>query len=277
MEQYKNLLQELLLYGEVESQRAKLADGSELYTTVLYSQNIHFDLQDGFPLVSVKRTPFKFIREELKWFIRGENNVKSLQEKGVHIWDEWADKDGNLGGSYPGAWRNFGHHCPGDLPGFDQIGHLERLFRLHAKEGPNDPTIRRFKRNMLLVGFDPAVTDNRGPKGCHTLAQWHITMKGELHCDMYMRSVDCFLGLPFNIACYALLTELFARIGGLTTGKLVITMGNCHFYNNHVEGIKEILRREPKPMGTLRVVFGGKEDDRSVADWEAKVDGYTYH
>ena len=269
MRAYKDLLEDVLLNGEVESQRA-LVKGEEVTTKVLYGQDISFDLSNQrFPMVTTKRTSFKIVKEELKWFLRGENNVKSLQEKGVRIWGEWADRDGNLGGSYPGCWRDFG--------GTDQIRQLENLFRLQRKMGPSDDVIRKWKRRMILSSWNPNITDNRGPVGCHTFAQWHITMKGEIHCNMYMRSVDLFLGLPYNIACYALLTNLFAKIGGLTAGRLMITMGNAHIYSNHEESVRTLLERKIHAPPVLQVSFDEEHrDDWSILDgkWDAELLGY---
>lgn len=274
MKNYQQLLEQVMRYGEKESQRA-VVKGESVTTRVLYSQRLEFDLSVGFPMVTCKKTSMKIVREELKWFLRGENNVKSLQEVGVGIWDEWADGDGELGGSYPGCWRRFGAQVL--KTGEDQVAGLEKIMRLVAKEGLDDPIIRRNKRRMILTGWDPNIKDNRGPVGCHTLAQFHISPKGELHCDMYMRSVDLFLGLPINIASYGLLTTLLAMIGGLTPRRLVLTLGNAHVYANHEEQVWQLLDRKVFTPPTLQVSFEGRRDDWSILEggWDACLKGYV--
>ena len=277
MRQYQRLIEEILDDGEIESQRA-MVKGEQLNTKVLYNKSLEFDLRNKlFPMVTTKSTSFKIVKEELKWFIRGHNNVKTLNEKGITIWNEWADSNGDLGGSYPGCWRNFG-----GLGGTDQIRQLENLMRLHHKQGPSDETIRKWKRRMILTSWDPNIKDNKGPVGCHTLAQFSITMDGRLHCSMIMRSVDCFLGLPYNIASYALLTNLLAKIGGLHAHKLHIFMINCHLYSNHLDGCRELIRRSPYAPPVLDCHFTAPDDHRDnwsllEGNWWANLLGHQHH
>lgn len=280
MRQYQNLLEKILRYGETESQRA-LVKGEMINTKVLYSERVEIPLRE-FPMVTCKKTSFKIVREELKWFLRGENNVKTLREKGVTIWDEWADINGDLGGSYPGTWRPFGgiHDSGGSgivEGGVDQLARIERIMKVHAKNGPDDSYVRKQKRRIVLISYDPTIEDNKGPVGCHSLAQWHISPRGKIHCDLFMRSVDVFLGLPYNIASYGLLTGLLGEVGDLTVGNLVITMGNCHIYNNHDDAAWTAVRRPRHQLPELVMTFEGNPDDWSILDggWDAKLEGYT--
>ncbi len=270
MRSYLNLVEAILRNGEVESQRALVA-GEQVTTKVLYNQQLQFDLdQHGrFPLVTTKKTSFKIVKEELKWFLRGSDNVNSLREKGVRIWDEWADENGNLGGSYPSTWRDFGGSC--ERKGCDQIHLLESLMKLHAVTGPDDKTIRQYKRRMILTSWDPNIKDNRGPVGCHTLSQYMITQGGKLHCTLHARSIDVFLGLPYNIASYALLTMLLAKIGNLRPGILCVNIANAHLYSNHLSGCEELITRQPfaPPWIDLAVT--------SLNDWSAELLTYDSH
>jgi thymidylate synthase len=280
MIQYKKIVHDILTRGVLEDQRA-LVNGEKVQTKAVYCQRIDINLQLGFPLLTLKRTPLRLIKEELKWFIRGEDNVTSLKSKDVNIWNEWADDAGNLGPSYPSSWRRFGgsvghqgHTC--GLAGKDQIAELEGYFRdWKESSGASDRCIRD-KRRVLLTSWNPNIRGNKGPVGCHTLAQWFpVKQEGgdKLHCHMYMRSVDVFLGLPFNIACYALLTELLARIGGLTAEGLTITMGNCHIYENHLPQCRELVHRVPKGLPRLLLDVDSLTDGK----WDASVEGYYPH
>ncbi len=275
MKNYQELLKNVLINGEIESQRA-LVNNQQVNTKVLYNQRLDYDLgKNGlFPLVTCKKTSFRIVVEELKWFLRGIDNVQSLKEQKVNIWNEWASETGHLGTSYPSTWRDFDGTW--HEKGCDQIRQLEKIMILVRKNGLDDPVVRQWKRRLLLSSWNPNITDNRGPVGCHTFAQWHLSSgvrpeglaDPRLHCTMYMRSVDLFLGLPYNIGVYALLTNIFARIAGLKPGLLTIIMGNAHLYSNSWVETGEIVRCPTFPPPILDLKVG------SVDDWEAELLGY---
>lgn len=210
-------------------------------TRTLLNQTLQFDLTKSFPLVTTKRTYWKGVVEELLWFLRGETNIKSLQEKGVHIWDEWAAPDGELGPVYGSQWRDFNHR---DI---DQI--MESIFLLRT-----DP----FSRRNIVSAWNPEVLPDTGRSPrvnalagrqalppCHTLFQLTVDNRNRLHLTLFQRSADLFLGVPFNIASYALLNHMMAKTAGLFPGTLTIHFTDCHLYMNHFEQVKELLKRAP--------------------------------
>jgi len=236
---------------------------------------MRFDLADGFPLVTTKKVHLKSIVHELLWFLRGETRVESLQAAGVRIWNEWATAEqtarfgreaGDLGPVYGHQWRNFGAsrsesgHFARD--GVDQIAHVVRQIR----ENPSS-------RRLIVTGWNPREADQVALPPCHTLFQFYVG-RGRLSCQLYQRSGDVFLGVPFNIASYALLTMMIAHVTGLAPGDFVHTFGDAHLYENHVEQARTQLARTPKPLPTMkfrrevRDIFAFEYDDFVLEGYE---------
>lgn len=206
-----------------------------------------FNLKDGFPIMTTKKVPFRWIAEELLWFLSGDTNEKTLRDKGVTIWKEWADKEhcdkfnreeGDLGPVYGYLWRNFGGRYP-QRDGIDQIARLVH----DLKTNPDS-------RRHILSGWDPREAGNVDLPPCHTLSQFYVA-NGELSCKLFARSIDAFLGLPFNIASYALLTHMMAHVCGLSVGKFIVTFGDLHIYNNHRDQVDLQLTRTPGRLPQL--------------------------
>lgn len=230
MKQYQTLLKRALNKGVYQSDRTGVG------VRALFGQSIHFSLTETFPLVTTKKIHFKSVVEELLWFLRGETNVRSLQEKNVSIWDEWADEQGNLGRIYGAQWRSWiapnGEHI-------DQIANLLKGLR----ENPHS-------RRHVLSAWNVGELDQMALPPCHCLVQFCIIHE-QLQCCVFMRSCDIFLGLPFNIASYALLTRIFASFLSIQRGKLQFFIGHAHLYENHLEQAKVQLSREPRPLPRL--------------------------
>jgi thymidylate synthase len=236
-------------------------------TVSVFGYQMRFDLSEGFPLVTTKKVHFRSVAFELLWFLRGESNVRWLQEHGVTIWDEWADEDGDLGPVYGVQWRSWptpdGRHV-------DQIAEVVRLLR-------EDPESRR----IVVSAWNVADLPRMALQPCHAFFQFHVTRpdgaaRGRLSCQLYQRSADVFLGVPFNIASYALLTHMLADQCDLAVGDLVWTGGDCHIYDNHREQVEEQLRRTPYPFPELRL----RRRPPSVFDYEFDdfdVVGYEHH
>jgi thymidylate synthase len=219
----------------------------------VFGKRIEIDLRDGFPLLTIKQTPFRLIFEELLWMLRGETNVKSLQAKNVHIWDEWADEHGNLGPIYGEQWRTCtdseGYDRRGHCEVIDQIDNLQRLLR-------NDPTSSR----MLVNAWNVAEIDKMHLPPCHFAFQCFVGGKNmnRLSLQVHQRSADVFLGLPFNIASYALLTHLLAATVGMLPHRLIWTGGDVHLYENHIEEAEKLSSLESFSMPLLQVYFPKK-------------------
>lgn len=235
---YEDLLREIMQTGDQKSDRTGTG------TRSVFGRQLRFDLSESFPLITTKRVHFKSVAVELLWFLRGESNVRWLQERGVSIWDEWADEEGELGPVYGVQWRSWpaGH---GET--IDQIAKvIESL-----KTNPDS-------RRHIVTAWNPAEVDDMALPPCHALFQFYVkTREGgvqELSCQLYQRSADMFLGVPFNIASYALLTQLIAQEVGMVPGEFVWTGGDCHIYSNHYEQVEEQLSRDPYPYPRLRVV-----------------------
>jgi thymidylate synthase len=268
MKSYLDLLREIRTTGTRKAQRATLrSEGRRPDVLSVFGRQIRFDLSDGFPLVTTKRMPWGAIVHELLWFLSGSTNVRYLRENKVTIWDEWADANGELGPVYGKQWR----HWEGPRGTVDQVANLvagikKVIADRHASEA----------RRLILTAWNPAdMPDPRVPTGCHTLVQFNVT-EGRLSSQLYQRSADMFLGVPFNIASYALLTHLLARNTGLEAGEFVHTFGDAHIYDNHLEAVDEQLRREPFPLPRLEIVG----DVRSIDDLKAdqfKLVGYRSH
>ena len=249
MEQYHDLLRSILNNGTEHRDRTGVGTISH------FGFQTRFDLREGFPIVTTKRVPFRWVAEELFWFLSGDTNEVNLRAKGVDIWKEWADEEhtrqfsreaGDLGPVYGYLWRSFG----GDYPqcnGVDQIANL-------LDEIQRNPNSRR----LIVTGWDPRQADKVDLPPCHTLFQFKVEGDRILHCQLYQRSADAFLGVPFNITSYALLTHMVAHVSGLDVGEFVYTLGDYHIYKNHIEQVEELLAREPYPLPKLEILDEGQ-------------------
>ena len=240
MRQYLDLLENILENGVEKSDRTGTG------TLSLFGNQLKFDLADGFPMLTTKKLHLKSIIYELLWFLNGDTNVKYLQEHGVRIWNEWADENGDLGPVYGKQWRSW--HAP-DGRTVDQIARAVDLLR-------NNPDSRRILVNAWNVGEleEMALTP------CHCLFQFYVA-DGKLSCQLYQRSADVFLGVPFNIASYALLTLMMAQVCDLKPGQFVLTFGDVHLYSNHLEQARLQITRQPKELPTIRINPDVKEID----------------
>lgn len=252
---YEDLLRDVLETGTHKDDRTGTG------TTSVFGRQLRFDLSQGFPLITTKRVHFKSIAYELLWFLRGDSNVTWLQEHGVTIWDEWADAEGDLGPVYGVQWRSW------PMP---NGGHIDQLSQV-IEQIEATPDSRR----LIVSAWNPADIPDMALAPCHALFQFYVA-DGRLSCQLYQRSADMFLGVPFNIASYALLTMMIAQQVGLEPGDFVWTGGDCHIYDNHVEQVREQLTREPYPYPTLR--FARKPN--SISDYAYEdfvVDDYQHH
>lgn len=252
---YEDLLRDTLANG------AQKTDRTGTGTRSVFGRQLRFDLAEGFPLITTKRVHFKSIAYELLWFLRGESNVEWLRDKGVTIWDEWADADGDLGPVYGVQWRSWPTPDGGHI---DQISEVIEAIK-------TTPDSRR----LIVSAWNVADIPDMALAPCHALFQFYVA-DGKLSCQLYQRSADLFLGVPFNIASYALLTQLVAEQVGLELGEFVWTGGDCHIYDNHVEQVTEQLSREPFPAPQLRIAT--KRD--SIFDYEYDdlvIENYQHH
>ncbi|MCC6841066.1 MAG: thymidylate synthase [Flavobacteriales bacterium] len=232
MEQYHDLLRYILKTG------VRKGDRTGTGTLSCFGYQMRFNLADGFPLLTTKKLHVKSIIHELLWFLQGDTNIKYLQDNGVKIWDEWADEQGNLGPVYGYQWRNWPTPDGGHI---DQIAKLVEMI----KTTPNS-------RRLIVTAWNPADVDRMALPPCHCLFQFFVA-DGKLSCQLYQRSADTFLGVPFNIASYALLTLMVAQVCGLQPGEFVHSFGDVHLYLNHMEQAELQLTREPRPLPTLRI------------------------
>jgi thymidylate synthase len=244
MKQYHDLLRSILANGKEHKDRTGVGTVSH------FGYQTRFDLREGFPIVTTKKIPFRWIAEELFWFLSGDTNEGNLRAKGVDIWAEWADEEhtrrfrreaGDLGPVYGYLWRSFGGDYP-ERNGVDQIAKLINEIRQNPES-----------RRLIVTGWDPRQADNVDLPPCHTLFQFKVEAGRVLHCQLYQRSADAFLGVPFNISSYALLMHLLAHVCGLEVGEFVYTLGDYHIYNNHVEQVKELLSRKPFALPRLEI------------------------
>nr|WP_269439136.1 thymidylate synthase [Arthrobacter sp. zg-Y820] len=246
------MLRDVMDHGTQKSDRTGTG------TRSVFGRQMRFDLQDSFPLITTKRVHFKSVALELLWFLRGDSNVRWLQERGVKIWNEWADDDGELGPVYGVQWRSWPTPDGGSI---DQIAKVVESIR-------TNPDSRRH----IVTAWNPAEVDNMALPPCHALFQFYVA-DGKLSCQLYQRSADLFLGVPFNIASYALLTLMVAQQTGLEPGEFVWTGGDVHIYDNHVDQVREQLSREPFPYPQLRLarkpdsIFGYALEDFEVLDY----------
>ncbi len=244
MKQYHDLLKSILAHG------ARHADRTGVGTISHFGYQTRFDLREGFPIVTTKKIPFRWVAEELFWFLSGDTNEASLRARGVDIWAEWADAEhtsrfnreaGDLGPIYGYLWRSFGGHYPA-RDGVDQIARLLD----NIATNPNS-------RRLIVTGWDPTVCDEVDLPPCHTLFQFKVEAGRTLHCQLYQRSADAFLGVPFNISSYALLTHMVAHACGLEAGEFIYTLGDYHIYQNHLAQVEELLARAPLPLPRLEI------------------------
>ncbi|GAA0704506.1 thymidylate synthase [Dyella marensis] len=255
MRAYLDLLRHVLEHGTIK------ADRTGTGTRSVFGWQMRFDLREGFPLVTTKKLHLKSIIHELIWFLRGDTNIAYLKEHGVSIWDEWADPNGELGPVYGEQWRAWRTADGGTV---DQI-------RWVVEEIRRNPDSRRLIVNAWNVGELPRMA----LMPCHTMFQFYVA-DGRLSCQLYQRSGDIFLGVPFNIASYALLTHMVAQVCGLGVGDFVHVLGDAHLYSNHVEQARLQLSREPRPLPTLRL----NPDVRALEDFrfeDVAIEGYTPH
>jgi thymidylate synthase len=232
MQSYLDLLRRILDQGQAK------ADRTGTGTLSVFGHQMRFDLSEGFPLVTTKKLHWKSIVHELLWFLKGDTNVRYLRENGVTIWDEWADEAGDLGPVYGKQWRSWA--APGGET-IDQIGWVLGEIR-------RNPDSRR----LIVSAWNPADLERMALAPCHCLFQFYVA-EGRLSCQLYQRSADAFLGVPFNIASYALLTHLVAHATGLQPGDFVHSFGDAHLYTNHLEQARLQLSREPRPLPKLRL------------------------
>ena len=255
MQQYHQLLHTILLTGTRKSDRT----GTGTYS--IFGPQMRFDLTKGFPLVTTKKIHLKSVIHELLWFLRGDTNIAYLKEHGVSIWDEWADENGELGPVYGKQWRSW---ATPDGRSIDQIAKTVELLK-------RDPDSRR----IIVNAWNVADLDAMALTPCHALFQFYVA-DGKLSCQLYQRSADVFLGVPFNIASYALLTHMFAQQCDLEVGEFVWTGGDTHLYVNHLDQAREQLKRTPYALPTLK--FARKPD--SIFDYRFEnfiIDGYQSH
>ena len=250
---YEDLLRDILAHGTAKSDRTGTG------TRSVFGRQMRFDLSESFPLITTKRVHFKSVALELLWFLRGDSNVRWLQERGVTIWDEWADDDGELGPVYGVQWRSW------PTPDGGQIDQIAKLID-GLKTNPDS-------RRHIVTAWNPAEVENMALPPCHAMFQFYVA-DGKLSCQLYQRSADTFLGVPFNIASYALLTLMVAQQVGLEPGEFVWTGGDVHIYDNHLDQVTEQLSRAPFPYPKLRLrrkpvsIFDYELDDFEVLDYQ---------
>ena len=252
MKQYLDLLREIRDNGVTKTDRTGVG------TKSIFGHQMRFNLQDGLPLLTTKKVFLKGIIYELLWFLKGDTNIKFLTDNNVHIWDEWADENGGLGYVYGKQWRSW-EATDGRV--IDQISQVVDLIKNH----PNS-------RRILVTAWNPAEIDKMALPPCHCLFQFYVA-DGKLSCQLYQRSADTFLGVPFNIASYALLTMMLAQVCGLEPGEFIHTTGDTHIYLNHLEQVNEQLSREPRPLPKMII----NPDVKSIFDFkyeDFKLEGY---
>ena len=253
MKQYLDLLQRVLDEGVVKGDRTGTG------TTSVFGHQMRFKMEDGFPLLTTKKLHLKSIIYELLWFLKGDTNAKYLQDNGVRIWNEWADPDGNLGHIYGYQWRSWPDYKGGHI---DQISEVVETIK-------NNPDSRR----IIVCSWNVADLPNMNLPPCHCFFQFYVA-DGKLSLQLYQRSADIFLGVPFNIASYALLLKMMAQVTGLKEGDFVHTLGDAHIYNNHMEQVQLQLSREPRALPQMKInpnvksIFDFKFEDFELVDYD---------
>ena len=251
--------QYLQLLGDVLANGVDRPDRTGTGTRSLFGYQLRFDLADGFPLLTTKKLHIRSIIYELLWFLRGETNIGYLKEHGVRIWDEWADENGDLGPVYGSQWRSWPDGKGGTI---DQIANVVQSIR-------TKPDSRRH----IVAAWNPAEIEDMALPPCHCLFQFYVA-EGKLSCQLYQRSADVFLGVPFNIASYALLTHMMAQVTGLAPGEFIHSFGDVHLYHNHFEQAREQLSRAPRPLPTLKIkpgrrdIFGFQFEDFEIVGYD---------
>lgn len=254
MKQYLDLLNRILTEGVEKSDRTGTG------TISVFGHQMRFNLEEGFPCLTTKKLHLKSIIHELLWFLAGDTNVKYLQENGVRIWNEWADENGDLGHVYGYQWRSWPDYKGGHI---DQISEVVETL----KKNPDS-------RRIIVNAWNVADIENMNLPPCHAMFQFYVA-DGRLSLQLYQRSADCFLGVPFNIASYALLLQMMAQVTGLKAGDFIHTLGDAHLYLNHIEQAKLQLTREPYALPKMKInpnvkdIFGFKFEDFSLEDYTA--------
>ena len=255
MRQYLDLIKHILENGKSKGDRSGFGLKS------IFGYQMRFDFRRGFPLVTTKKMPFKILVHELLWFIKGDTNTKYLNENGIHYWDDFADENGDLGPVYGHQWRFWPDGKGGTI---DQLANV-------IEEIKNYPD----SKAMIVTAWNPAQKKEMRLPPCHAFFQFNVT-KGKLRCQLYQRSSDVFLGLPFNIAQYSLLTMMVAQVTGLEARELVVAVGDGHLYKNHLEQAEEIIKREPMKLPQVKINPNVKNiDDFKAEDFE--LIGYESH
>ena len=252
--------QYLALLADIMASGVQRGDRTGTGTLGVFGRQMRFDLAQGFPLLTTKKVHFKSILVELAWFLRGETNVRWLQDRGCTIWDEWADADGELGPVYGKQWRSW---AAPDGRVIDQIAAVQASIRRNPES-----------RRHLVSAWNPADLDDMALPPCHCLFQFFVA-QGRLSCQLYQRSGDVFLGVPFNIASYALLTLMMAEATGLQPGEFVHTLGDAHLYLNHLDQARVQLRRDPRPLPTIRLA--PRDDIFAFEETDVVLEGYQPH
>jgi thymidylate synthase len=255
MKQYLNLLDRILTEG------VKKTDRTGTGTISVFGHQMRFDMADGFPLLTTKKLHLKSIIHELLWFLAGDTNVRYLQENGVRIWNEWADENGELGPVYGHQWRSWPDYKGGTI---DQIANVVDLIKHHPDS-----------RRMVVSAWNPAEIDEMALPPCHCLFQFYVA-DGRLSLQLYQRSADTFLGVPFNIASYALLLQMMAQVTGLQPGEFIHTTGDTHLYLDHLDQARLQLTREPRPLPKMVI----NPDVKSIFDFhydDFQLEGYDPH
>jgi len=253
MQPYLDLMRHVLAHGN------KKEDRTGTGTLSVFGYQMRFDLAQGFPLLTTKKVHLKSIIHELLWFLQGSTNIRYLKDNGVSIWDEWADESGNLGPVYGYQWRNWPKP---DGTHIDQIAQVIEMIR-------NTPDSRR----LIVSAWNVADVDRMKLPPCHAFFQFYVA-DGKLSCQLYQRSADIFLGVPFNIASYALLTMMVAQVCGLKAGDFVHTLGDAHIYSNHMDQVREQLSRAPRPLPQMQInpsvrdIFGFKFEDFALEGYD---------
>lgn len=254
MRQYLDLMEHVLKHG------VKKTDRTGTGTLSVFGWQMRFDLREGFPLVTTKKVHTKSIIHELLWFLKGETNIAYLKEHGVSIWDDWADAKGDLGPVYGQQWRSWPAR---DGSAIDQIANVVKMIR-------TNPDSRR----LMVTAWNPADVDKMALPPCHCLFQFYVA-EGRLSCQLYQRSADIFLGVPFNIASYALLTMMIAQVAGLKPGEFILSLGDAHLYSNHLEQAKLQLMRQPLPLPKMvlnpevKDIFAFQYEDFRLENYQA--------
>ena len=253
MQQYHDLLQHILDNGVTKEDRTGTG------TVSVFGYQMRFNLNEGFPAITTKKLHLRSIIHELLWFLSGDTNIKYLKENGVSIWDEWADEEGNLGPVYGSQWRSWPTPSGGSI---DQISKIIEQIK-------NNPDSRR----IIVSAWNVAEVENMALPLCHAFFQFYVA-EGKLSCQLYQRSADTFLGVPFNIASYALLTMMVAQVCDLKVGDFVHTLGDAHLYSNHIEQAKIQLSRDFRPLPTMKInpevkdIFGFKYEDFQLVNYD---------